>query len=589
MSRARPVTPNPGLQVPQRPPIERPPVTTPPTQSIPPPAKATRETVREPREILIPRSASGLHKTIVLGGPVLVGPKVIYARAFTAGGTPVDLGGGLAEILWMIVHVAEPPVQSIHPWMDGVPMSVTTPGIYTGRDGKIIVWTFSGAQTSLTSTGLDVFDPDAAAEEIHTGEDALAVIRADYHADLNPNLPDFQFEVRGYADVLDTRTATRGYSTNTAAVIREFLTNQTWGMRDPAVAADALWNPELEYCDEGAFMAAPTAPASAVEAGAGDIEGGLYWYVYTLLNADGAETTASPAASVTSVNLDTSHSVTIPIGAAGTASRRLYRGTRNAGSTGAKYLVAEIPDNTTTAFHDTLADGDIIATATRPPTRQPKSERYSIALAMDEQSAARNWLDTLRSHCVAALLLTNGRWRLSVDRPDAAPRPAFTETDGAGGQAIGNVDVDSVETWRKDRDELFNACTVWFVDVEDGHRRKPAVVQRPGIPPGQERMAVYELRGITEGSMATRLATLLLNLAWNDLYIRFRTGRQGIGLEPRDVVAAWAAGLVGQDFRVEVVETGTDDSVTITALEYQPAAYLAAVLPVDEPVATGGG
>ena len=599
----RHINPDPGLVVPPRPPIPKPPTTNPPgTSTNPPPPKATRRTVKDPREALVPRSAAGLFKTIVLGGPKLVGPKVIYARSFLLDGTPVDLGaggGGVAEVVWMICHVAEPPVNSIRPWLDGVPMSGSGPS-YTGRSGKVSVWTFpAGTQVAadIEATGLDGFDADAAAEEAHTGEDALAVIKVVYHATQCPNLPDFQFEVEGYADVLDTRDDSRGYLTNTAACIREFITNTTWGMKDASVAADSLWDPELDYCDGAAFLSPPGAPAP-ITAGAdlsGDVSGATYWYAYTLLNSYGAETIPGARQSINSSGAgwsgDTgSHNVTVPVGAAGTTARRLYRGLANMGEFTQKYLVAEIPDNTTTLVVDTLNDSALILNA-KPPTRQPKTERYSIAIALEEQSTAQDWLDTLRAHCMGALLQTNGKWRLDVDRAvdGSYVKEKFADAAGAGGLTLGNVDLESIESWRKDRDQLPNQVTVWITDAEDGYKRKPVTIPRPGIPAGQERTAVFELPGITEISMGARLATLALNLFWNDLYVKFRTGRGAIGREPRDVISAWLAGLTGQDFRIEQIEQGADESVTITALEYQPAAYAEVVLPVDSPNEWSGG
>lgn len=102
-------------------------------------------------------------------------------------------------------------------------------------------------------------------------------------------------------------------------------------------------------------LAAPAA-ATATEGAAGNVDVGDHSWKVTLVNVEGEETeigtksnVVTIAAAAKIVNL-----TNVPVGAAGTASRKIYR--TEAGDVSDYKLVGTIADNTTTTFTDNIAD-----------------------------------------------------------------------------------------------------------------------------------------------------------------------------------------------------------------------------------------
>lgn len=95
----------------------------------------------------------------------------------------------------------------------------------------------------------------------------------------------------------------------------------------------------------------PSALTSAINATAGNLNG-LYEYVVTFVTASGETLPSAESNAVSPVNQQINLSV-IPIGGAGTISRRIYRDKNGAG---VYRMITEIADNTTVAFTDNVTD-----------------------------------------------------------------------------------------------------------------------------------------------------------------------------------------------------------------------------------------
>jgi len=103
----------------------------------------------------------------------------------------------------------------------------------------------------------------------------------------------------------------------------------------------------------------PQAPVATIQGGAGNVEVGTHSYKVTFLDVAGSETAPSAKSNVITVaNAADKVDITqIPIGPPGTTSRRLYRTV--AGDAGNWLLLTTIADNTTVAYVDNIADGDL--------------------------------------------------------------------------------------------------------------------------------------------------------------------------------------------------------------------------------------
>lgn len=110
-----------------------------------------------------------------------------------------------------------------------------------------------------------------------------------------------------------------------------------------------------------ALVTSPTAPTTAVNATAGNLNGS-YTYKTTFVSADG-ESAPSPASGSVAPATQQVNLTGIQVGPAGTTSRRIYR---NKGG-GAYGLVATINDNTTTTLTGENATDGVMTGGAAPP------------------------------------------------------------------------------------------------------------------------------------------------------------------------------------------------------------------------------
>jgi hypothetical protein len=145
----------------------------------------------------------------------------------------------------------------------------------------------------------------------------------------------------------------------------------SWNASYPVQWIEKVLYPLQTY---GSQFAAPTSAPSAARAAGSGLSSGVYQYLVTFLT-QGGETTAGPAVSVTTTGGNDQVSLTnIPLAPSSTIlpgiatntpiGRNIYR-TQVGGST--FYLLAAIPDNTTTSYTDTTPDASLFTNAT-PPT-----------------------------------------------------------------------------------------------------------------------------------------------------------------------------------------------------------------------------
>lgn len=108
------------------------------------------------------------------------------------------------------------------------------------------------------------------------------------------------------------------------------------------------------------IQAAPTsAPTVATHSGT-TLGIGLYCYQYTWVSADGGETVGSPNGNVTTTSNNQAASLSnVTVGPTGTVARNIYR-TKVGCAGGAKlFFVAQIADNSTTTYLDTVSDASL--------------------------------------------------------------------------------------------------------------------------------------------------------------------------------------------------------------------------------------
>jgi YVTN family beta-propeller protein len=526
----------------------------------PPPSTPTQRTVRTPREIQLNLSAADQLRQVVLGKQRL-GAQFIYLNSFNT-------------VLYLVTAHCEGPVQSITPIADGTPLRNVSGNLWTDNTGLLSVWTYDGSQVTVDSlSGLTTFDPSW--NEIHTGL-AYSIIKLTFSTDLMNAIPTFSFDVQGYRSIFDPRTSTSSYTTNPALIVREVLTNTTWGLKVPTSAIDdAAFITAANDCDTTIFPVPPTSAPTVANAGAGSIVPGTYRWVYTFTNASGIETLPSPASGTLTFGVSSNVTVTVPVGGTGTTSRKVYR---LIGST--YYFVGSINNNTGTSFTDSTSNVAALSPGNpTAPTAAPQPQRYYVNIALARDAAGDDWLNTLRAHCMGVITFDNGKYQLQIDKPlpgGYVPKK-FSEaafTDELGASRPSNVDPLSIQVQRKARTSLFNQVTINYLDQNRDFAPSSVTLERPSVTSGAEmpRLATYELHGVSDKNLATRLAIQYLNRAYDDLTLTFTASKDALSVLPLDVISFTGGGLSNQLFRVTGVKTKGEDFV-INATEYQVASY----------------
>lgn len=560
----------------------------------PPASTPTQQTVLDPREYTGTMSAAGLPIDIAFGRCYQPQTKLIYEESWS----------NFTVLTW-IVGLSEGPIQSIQPLADNKPLrlvsgSFTEPNgtLFVDETGFIKVYCYDGAQTSITSSGLGVYDPLAAAEEVHTGL-AMAVVFITFDSEKMNTVPSMTWILEGYRLCKDPVDGVRRYSPFPAVHARELLTNTGFGI---ALPDDVLhlddhltnlggWGRARNDCAIAIFPPQPSNAPSGAVTGSGGVPAGGYYYTFTCVTGDGIETLESPVSAVVAAGSASTITVTVPAGGAGTSSRNVYRNaTQNVAQP--RYLVGSINNNTAGAtLVDSTSNLVLLNAGATAPTVAPRAERYIAGILISRQANGQDWLDTILAHFAGKVTMDNGRYQCRVDQKlDAGYTPLVLRDEiyDAGDEVFGaNVDPLSVEVWRKEETDLFNVIVVNYLDANNNFQPASVTLKREKVKALLERprIATFDLPGCPDKNQAMRIATLYLNRAWDDLLWRVRADRSALALQAGlDVAELWIGGLL---FQGRVLKIGTDgDLLVVEGEEYQEPSYAERVQNEDAPIGT---
>jgi len=127
----------------------------------------------------------------------------------------------------------------------------------------------------------------------------------------------------------------------------------------------------------------PTAPTAAINATAGNLNG-LYEYVVTFVTTGGETLPSVISNSISPVNQQ-ANLTAIPLGGAGTTSRKIYR---RKNGTGDFRLVTTIADNTTTTYTDNITDATVNGNPLAPTSNT--ANKLSVTAAAEEEGVEGN-------------------------------------------------------------------------------------------------------------------------------------------------------------------------------------------------------
>lgn len=545
-----------------------------------PPAVSTRRTRTVPRELLIPSSAAGQTRRVHCG-KFVHGLQVLYAKSF----------GG--NTLYIVAAIGEGPIQSVQPKLDNVNMVFVGPHWRGASTTLQRCWVYLGGQSAFqeTASGLFALDPTW----ITDGSDgthgydflAFAVFKFQFDPEVSSTLPAITFTGEGYADILDTRTATRGYLTNPALFIREVMSNERWGFRlDTDLYFDDSWDEAADDCDVAIFPAAPTAAPTTALDGAGNITGASLTWRYTRVNANGVETLPSPPSTPALAPSSNKVDVTIPAGDAKTASHNVYR---QSGTAIRK--VGNLAGQAGGVFEDNMSSGTWTTQANAPTVAPLNNKRFYLNLTCDAQASGLDWIQTLRAYCLGVLRFINGKFSFIVNKPlpgGYTPQKFSEERGWGGNDEPANVAPDSIRWRRGRRSQIPNEVEIRYTDINNGFTTTSVVIQRPSVISGAElpRRATFDLSGVGDSALAGRLGTNILNLLWDDATFDWQADRSALATAVWDVIELTGAGLVGQEVRVQNIESEGEGFI-LNGSNYSTPSYSDEVVADFAPLSTG--
>lgn len=208
-------------------------------------------------QALMPKPKVALQaRTVTVREPVM--PRdLVYGRARKGGViTFLHASGAKDQYLHLVIVLAAHRVKSIGGvWFDGE-MAVTAGGTVQGRwAGKIALEKRLGSEDQAAFASLIANVPGKWTAAHRLAGCAALYLRLTYDPDAFPGgIPNISVDIEGKDDILDPRTATRGYSENPALCLADYLAHPAYGLGAGIGAADGVERASLieaaNICDE---------------------------------------------------------------------------------------------------------------------------------------------------------------------------------------------------------------------------------------------------------------------------------------------------------------------------------------------------
>lgn len=208
-------------------------------------------------QALMPKPKTTMQpRTVTIREPV-VPRELVYGRA-RKGGVIVfmNASGTDNKYLDLVIVLAAHRVKSIGAVYFEGEEAVNAAGVVQGRwAGKLTIEKALGSDTQSAFPGLRSDLPTLWTTSHRLRGCAAIRLRLTYNNDAYPNgIPNITVDVEGKDDILDPRTGTRGYSTNAALCLADFMAHPQFGLGAVIGAEDGIQTADLieaaNICDE---------------------------------------------------------------------------------------------------------------------------------------------------------------------------------------------------------------------------------------------------------------------------------------------------------------------------------------------------
>jgi hypothetical protein len=310
---------------------------------------------------------------------------------------------------------------------------------------------------------------------------AYFYVRLKFDSTVFPNgIPNITTTVRG-KKVLDPRTSTTAYSSNSALCLRDYLTNSRFGLgANSSEINDTSFSAGANSCDEDVTLATP---------------------ISKTFNASSDVSSSNETITILGHGLETGYAVTYST----------EGGTNISGlSNSTVYYVIRVDNDTiklATSSSNATAGTAINITAGSSETQALKrlvEKRYECHGILDTGQTPAKILTGMTSSCIGLVYYSGGKWSIKVGEY-VSPTITLDEDDLAGPITLGT---------RNSRRDSFNAVKGIFADPDENYQPTdfPAITSNVfEAEDNSERIfRDIELAYTTSPSMAQRIAKIVL-------------------------------------------------------------------------------
>jgi len=202
-------------------------------------------------------------------------------------------------------------------------------------------------------------------------------------------------------------------------------------------------------------------------------------------------------------------------------------------------------------------------------------KRYTCDGVIDTTSTVSSSMVELLSSCRGSLVLASGRYKLRLDKPDAANVITLDEDTITGGWTI--------ELGKQS--DRYNRIKATYYDKTDKYQPKLAVIDSPELRTEDNGLLLefgVPLPFTVDVYTAQLLANIELLQSRQQIVVRVTATCDVLKAEPFDVIAIDHAtpGWTGKLFRVVRMDLQETGNVGLTLLEYDPSVYTQALTSV---------
>lgn len=368
---------------------------------------------------------------------------------------------------------------------------------------------------------------------------AYMYVRLRFSTTVFPNgIPNISAYIRG-KKVFDPRTSTTAFSSNSALCIRDYLTNERFGLNAESTEInDTIFSSAANTCDETVTLATPSEQTFNSKDSIDDDTEEITIQAHPYETGDSVVYSNKGGTNVTGLTTGTTYFI-IKVNA---SKIKLASSLANANSDTAIDITASTEDEGEEQALQTLTE-----------------KRYECHGIIDTGQTPANIIDDLTSSCIGLVYYSGGKWGVKVGEY-LTPSVTLGDDDLRGGIQL---------TTRNSRRDSFNAIKGVFSDPNEKYQPTdfpPVTSSTFELEDNSERIfRDVELPFTTSPAMAQRIAKIILYRNREQMTLNFPAKLTGFNVEVGDTILInnTRLGFSSKPFEVSSWKFATDSEGTL--------------------------